>query len=169
MQEPRKMIRPFGYIQGKLHERWRKLSERVKTNLIVQELPKEGNYKVDCQIKNAHGEVLAAGRYNSSSGTHAEIGALANCAPVHNATLYVNPPPCKRCAVILDFFRKKYGWTIVSVGNTFASTYQGAYCLPNYFLDDIVIADLIKKGIINEAEAERHKESIRADFLAGRW
>ena len=161
-------IRPYSTLKDAITGRWSTQAKDTRDNITVDaNLGKGGAYDVKADITHQNG--VASGAYNSSTGIHAEMDALSNCPPSYFATLEVNPPPCKRCAAVLYHYRRKFSWTIKAPSRTFASTYQGAYHVPDFVGTDVLLEDLVDGGIVSAAEAQYHKFAILADFAGGNW
>jgi hypothetical protein len=165
----RTRVRPFAYFEHGLYDHWRELAESTKNAIQVRTLAKGDNYDVNALIKDVVGELISNGAYNSQNGIHAEIAALDNCRPIDNATLSVSPPPCKRCAAILAYYRTKHSFTIYAPSKDFAATYTGAYFLPDFIKKDIIIAGAVEEGVISEEEALHHADTIAARFCTHSW
>jgi hypothetical protein len=165
----RRSVRPYSGLQASITSYWSNLANGTINAIDKRTVPKGGSYDVAATIRDSGGTVVTSGSYDSTTGIHAEIAALGACPPTSHATLTVSPPPCKRCAVILAYFRTKFGWTVVAPEKKFASTYQGAYHLPDYLIDDVLLSGLVAAGKITEGEAALHRSAIVTEFCTGAW
>lgn len=162
--------RPYDTLSGNILARWTDHALTTRNAIKANDNPGPRDpYSVSCTITSGDGTELARGSYDSVTGLHAELAAISNLpSDVHYAKLTVDPPPCRRCAAILHYYRRRFSWTIRAPENAFAPTYHGAYDIPPG-VRDMIITDLIEEQIVTEPEAERYEAAILSAFQGGTW
>jgi hypothetical protein len=161
--------RSLAVIRGPIWAFWNEKADVALRAITPTEIEKGGAYDVSAEIRSAQGGPVASGAYDARTGIHAEIAALATCSPQKSAVVSVSPPPCRRCAALLARYVEADGWSIEAPQRTFAPTYAGAYHLPPFLVDDVVVGWLVRSHVITPVEAEAHRNTIVSDFLGGAW
>ena len=161
-------LRPFSVFESELFAHWNAAANAVMNGIIITAFPQRGGYDVKSTIDDQFGEKLAEGEYDSSRGIHAEISALETCPPSIGAVLSVNLPPCKRCAAILAYYCENFNFTIRAPNQNFATTYTGAYHLPN-FIGEVIIDNLVRQRIVSQPESVSYRSTILSKFQSHPW
>lgn len=156
-------------LKNNIRTRWAGLARAARDRIEITDLGKKDKYNVKAVLMNSDDEMVAIGHYDGSNNRHAEIGAFENCRhPGQDMSLSVNPPPCKRCAVVVRIYMRKYDITLKAPKKKFASTYSGGYDITKK-IADLIIQDLIDSGVITAEQSEHYRDEIITDFQAGDW